>query len=309
MISIRSLAQNARRLPGPGSIIASSSASPIDALYLAAIFDPVFTASYPSTRLMQPLTLFQAMLRAFQSPEQFPHPQTPLTDLPSVLARYPGRAVVVFPECTTTNGKGILPLGPSLLTSPSNTKVFPVSLRYTPSDITTPIPKSFSTFLWNLCSRPTHCIRVRIAEAVYNAPGSARAGVSTHPSSPPSSPTPTTTRQLVHQQHRSSLFSDRSSDDTTTSSSTDSTIVDVDQNHHHYSYDNKNNTSRDALDASKPSSDRLSKQEQIFLDRVAEALARLGRVRRVGLGVREKQDFVQKWASRGSNRRGWISWR
>ena len=36
----------ATRLPGPGTIIASSFQSPLDVLYLAAIFDPVFTASY-----------------------------------------------------------------------------------------------------------------------------------------------------------------------------------------------------------------------------------------------------------------------
>ena len=31
------------------------------------------------------------------------------------------------------------------------------------------------------------------------------------------------------------------------------------------------------------------------LDKVAEALARLGRVKRVGLGVRDKNEFVKAW--------------
>ena len=35
--------------------------------------------------------------------------------------------------------------------------------------------------------------------------------------------------------------------------------------------------------------------EKRVLDKVAEALARLGRVKRVGLGVRDKEDFVKAW--------------
>lgn len=79
---------------------------------------------------------------------------------------HPTRIVAIFPECTTSNGRGVLTFSPSLLTTSGGTKIFPISLRYTPADITTPIPNSYSTFLWNLCSKPTHCIRVRIAQSV-----------------------------------------------------------------------------------------------------------------------------------------------
>lgn len=41
--------------------------------------------------------------------------------------------------------------------------------------------------------------------------------------------------------------------------------------------------------------DRMTVEEKAFLDRIAEALARLGRVKRVGLGVRDKQDFIKMW--------------
>ncbi len=40
----------------------------------------------------------------------------------------------------------------------------------------------------------------------------------------------------------------------------------------------------------------LNGDEKKLLDRVAEDLARLGRVKRVGLGVRQKVDFVQVWS-------------
>jgi hypothetical protein len=42
----------------------------------------------------------------------------------------------------------------------------------------------------------------------------------------------------------------------------------------------------------------VSKEEQKVLDRVGEDLARLGRVKRVGLGVPEKIEFVKVWAKR-----------
>lgn len=43
-----------------------------------------------------------------------------------------------------------------------------------------------------------------------------------------------------------------------------------------------------------------TKEERAFLDRIAEALARLGRVKRVGLGVKDKEDFIKMWSKRRS---------
>lgn len=39
----------------------------------------------------------------------------------------------------------------------------------------------------------------------------------------------------------------------------------------------------------------MTAAERRVLERVAEALARLGRVKRVGLGVKDKQGFVKAW--------------
>lgn len=39
----------------------------------------------------------------------------------------------------------------------------------------------------------------------------------------------------------------------------------------------------------------LSPVERDLLDNVGDSLARLGRVKRVGLGVQEKKDFVRMW--------------
>ncbi len=227
------------RLPQPFSLIASSLTSPIDALYLAAIFDPVFTASYPSTPLVTQISLFQALLRAFSYPQQNPPRHARLTTLQNIMQQHPNRVVVVFPECTTTNGRGILPFSPSLLTAPPTAKIFPVSLRYTPGDITTPIPGTYLSFLWTLLSKPTHCIRVRIAESVYN-----------------DSTSTTHIQDVLH------------AEDTGSSSDT---LLGTDDG------------------------DSQAVQETKVLNKVAEALARLGRVKRVGLGVQEKTQFVNAW--------------
>ncbi|KAJ5627280.1 hypothetical protein N7528_004707 [Penicillium herquei] len=229
------------RLPQPGSVIASSFTSPIDAVYLAAIFDPVFTAAYPNTRQVERISLLQAILRAFAAPRVQPTPGTKLYDLATLVEKYPNRPIVVFPECTTTNGRGILPLSHALLSVPSKTKVFPVSLRYTPVDVVTPIPGSYISFLWTLLSKPTHCIRVRIAECVMNNRGSIDA------------PPARSTRQSTY----NSNYLDTLEQDTVEGG--------------------------------------VTAAERAFLDQVGESLARLGRVKRVGLGVKEKQEFVRMW--------------
>jgi len=236
-----SLAKNQHRLPQPGSIIASSFTSPIDCLYLAAIFDPIFTVSYPNTRLVRQVSLFQAIFRALAYPEPFPPRGAKLVTLSTIVNKNSGSVIVVLPECTTSNGRGILSLSPSLLTVSSKTKIYPVNLRYSPSDVTTPLPGSYISFLWDLCSRPTHCIRVRIAEATFGQNDAIDANIMTN-------------------------------GDVQLSNSFSSAETLADDGH-----------------------EGLSNTERKLLDRVADDLARLGRARRVGLGVKEKVEFIKVW--------------
>ena len=196
---------------------------------------------------MQKISLFYALLRPFVAPELESPKNVVLTDLQTLVEENPHQAIVVFPECTTTNGRAILPFSPSLVNILPATKVFPVSLRYTPGDITAPIPQSYLTFLWNLLSKPTHCIRVRIAESLHNHKGSSIQGIS------------------------SKYLSDTLDEDT--ASSTDTLLSYVE-------------------------GEDLSVPEKKFLDKVAEALARLGRVKRVGLGVKDKVGFLRVWQKR-----------
>jgi 1-acyl-sn-glycerol-3-phosphate acyltransferase len=239
------LKQQQARLPQPGSVIASSFTSPIDAVYLAAIFDPIFTASYPNTRQVERISLLQAILRAFAFPATQPAPGARMVDISTLVEQYPNRPIVLFPECTTTNGRGILTLSNSLLGVPPKTKIFPVSLRYTPMDIVTPLPGSYMSLLWTLLSKPTHCIRVRIAESITN-----------------------------------------SQNTTDTTSSRNSTY---------------NTNYLDTMDQN-GQGEQTSASEKALLDNVGESLARLGRVKRVGLGVKDKQEFSRAWSQ---SRRTW----
>lgn len=171
------------------------------------------------------------MLRALSYPRYDPPSNAKLVDLHHLMRQNPNRVIAVFPECTTSNGRGILPFSGSLLTAPPNVKIFPLNLRYTPADVTTPVPNTYLAFLWNLLSEPTHCIRVRIAESVYNT---------------------------------------IQSDDTASSTDT-------------------------LLESAEGEASTLA--ERKLLDRIAEALARLGRVKRVGLGIRDKMGFIKEWST------------
>ncbi|GAB1314835.1 Lysophosphatidic acid:oleoyl-CoA acyltransferase 1 [Madurella fahalii] len=244
------------RVPHPRSIIAANFTSPIDALYLAAVFDPIFVVAHPGSRKVRRISLFSAISAALSGSTQFADPPPPdgnngnnknddggITDLGALLARHPDRVIAVFPECATTNGQGILPLSPCLLTAPAETAIFPVSMRYNPPDITTPIPgaRAWVDFLWKLLGGTTHTIRVRIAEGVHNTTQASN-GVSS-------------------------------------------------------SY-NSHETLTSGGGGGRRGEDEPTAEEQRMLDRVAEALARLGRVKRVGVTVRTKKDFVAAWNKR-----------
>ncbi|KAM0327691.1 hypothetical protein ACHAQA_005986 [Verticillium albo-atrum] len=235
--------QPANRFPHPASVIAATLTSPIDALYLAAIFDPIFTRSYPTTRKVERISLLAAVAAALGPVRHVPPPSATLYDLDELLAKHPTRVIAVFPEASTTNGKAVLPFTPSLLNAPADTDIFPVSLRYTPGDVTTPVPARWIKFLWDLLSRPTICIRVRVAEAVRNA-----------------------SRAKTNGAHSTAL-------------------------------DSEGLTRRGGGGGGDSDVD-VTTEEQRVLDKVAEALARLGRNKRVGLTLKDKASFVDSWNKR-----------
>ncbi|CAA9963192.1 hypothetical protein PTNB73_06697 [Pyrenophora teres f. teres] len=251
--------------PKAGSVIASSFTSPLDPLYLAGIFQPIFTRSYPHHRYVERITLFRAILLAFSPPALTPQDPSKLVSLKQLTQENPNRIICVFPETTTTNGRGILPLCPSLLSADGKTKIYPVNLRYTPQDVTTPVPGGYLSWFWGLLSKPTHQMRVRIASRVYN-----------------NSNQDTPERQKLAEKasgYETNIF---------------------DQPEFRNGASGKHGEGGDGMhvDVGGAVQREVSEQEQKVLERVAEDLARLGRVKRVGLGVEDKVAFLKIWGSR-----------
>ncbi|KAH9866513.1 hypothetical protein J1614_008203 [Plenodomus biglobosus] len=260
-------------LPSAGTIIASSFTSPLDPLYLAGIFQPIFTRSYPHTRLVERITLLRAILLAFSPPAVSPPPTAKLVTLAHLTATNPTKIIAVFPETTTTNGRGILPLSPSLLSADGKTRIYPVNLRYTPQDVTTPVPGGMLNWFWRLLSKPTHQMRVRIASRVYNSasldsPSRPRASASL------AKGTGYDTNIFDNVDFRNGVKGAHGE-------AGDGMDVDV-----------------GGAGSSEEQNGGVSAEEQKVLDRVGEDLARLGRVKRVGLGVEEKIEFCRVWGSR-----------
>ncbi|KAH7117834.1 hypothetical protein B0J11DRAFT_536821 [Dendryphion nanum] len=245
-----SLAKSQDHLPSKGTVVASSFTSPLDPLYLAGIFHPVFTRSYPDTRKVEHISLFKAILLAFSSPTLIPPNSAKLVTLRELKEKYPESIICVFPECTTTNGRAILKLSPSLLSADERTKIFPVSVKYAPGDITTPVSGNRIQWMWRLLSRPTHTIRVRIAGPVF-----------------------------VSRQPKDSIESDMGFD----------TNI-FDSPHMRNRAGENGADGEDNVD--------VTSDEQKVLDRVAEDLARMGRVKRVTLGAEQKQEFLKVWSKR-----------
>lgn len=268
------LASAKDHLPKAGTIVASSFTSPLDPLYLAGIFQPIFTRSYASTRKVERISLWSAIRLAFSQPLVNPPANAKLVTLQRLSAVYPSKIICVFPETTTTNGRGILPLSPSLLSAGGDTKIYPVNLRYTPQDVTTPVPGGVISWFWNLLSKPSHQMRVRIAHRIYNSRAIDKplSSISKTPASAKAAGTGYDTNIFDTPDFRKGW------------DATDDAGMDVD-------------VGGDG-DSDGDVEDDVSLDEQKVLDRVAEDLARLGRVKRVGLGVEEKIEFVGVWGKR-----------
>lgn len=249
-----SLSKQSKKLPRAGTVIVSSFTSPIDILYLAAVFDPIFTASYPNTREIERLTLLPAIVRSLSPPLSQPPAGTKLITLSRLLAENPNRSIALFPECTPTNGRGILRFSPSLDSTPEDTPIFPISIRYTPADVTTPVPgwSTAGKFVWRLLSGGTHCVRVRIAGEIHNKPGDGEKG--------------------AYDGIEDEGYGDEVEENGYGSGS---------------GPEMKRRAGSGVEEKEKPQSELCVKG--------GEALARIGRVKRLNLGVKEKVGFVQAW--------------
>ena len=189
--------------------------------------------------------------------------ESKLVTLASLTESNPGSIICVFPECTTTNGRGILPLSPSLLSAKGDTKIYPVNLRYTPQDVTTPVSGGYVSWLYQLLSKPSHQMRVRIATRIYNS---------------------------------SSIDSPVKVSEKGIGSGYDHNVFDAADSRNSVNSGLEGETGMHVITGE--TEGEISAQEQKVLDRVAEDLARLGRVKRVGLDMGNKIEFLKVWLKR-----------
>jgi hypothetical protein len=272
---------------------------------------------------VQVLSLERALAGCFALPP--PQPDNTIS-LAELVAANPRRVIVVFPECTTSNGKGVLRLSPSLLSASKGTNIFPVSLRYSPADVVTPIPGWLESvkFFWTLFSRQTHSIRVRIGFPVKMAQlqqPQQSSGAGTQQSQRP--------QQRLAQQQALSSSSDKDSEEDSrpTTGTRRGSGYDTNFFDNFPSTSSGNNAPSPAQKVGESGIDGLSSDgddddilsisssssaatgaggkrllarlssvaERQSLDIVAESLSRLGRVKTLGLGVEEKIGFVEAW--------------
>ena len=279
-------------MPSAGSVVAASHTSPLDILYLATILDPIFTQSYPGTKLLQPISLQAALIACFTAPALTPPPGAKLTTLTAIAAQNPSRITVVFPEATPSNGRAILTLTPALLAASPKTKIYPVSLRYTPADIVTPLPGLAPAlhFVWTLLSSSTHCIRTRIGVAVRNPPADAVAS---------SKASGIGIGNINGGGGGGVAAIGRAGRANSATSSSSNSGYET----NYFDTFAPSAANEDQRGDSHPDADGLVEPERRVLDMLADSLARLGRVKRVGLGVREKARFVEVWRKGSRARR------
>lgn len=155
--------------PRPGEVVVSNYLSPLDGFVYSALFDPVFIVPHASSRVYQELGPFGVFVKALGIPEIVPPTHGESLSKIVFEATSRGRAVVIFSEGTTSNGRGLLPLlNIDFHQLSQNTKIIPAGLRIAPQYITTPLPVPLPLWVFKLLSNPTGWhVSLRFAEPCF----------------------------------------------------------------------------------------------------------------------------------------------
>lgn len=140
------------RTPKGGDIVVVNHSSPMDILILCYLYPKsVFTQTdtemlYHSHSAVSAFSASFALTRVRKG--------VPMSDLQRTSKN---RVIVVFPEGTTSNNRGLLALCPLMID-----KAFVMSIKYNnPPYLTTPIPGQTWNFVWGLASVVTHGCRLK----------------------------------------------------------------------------------------------------------------------------------------------------
>ncbi|KAK9366084.1 hypothetical protein V1509DRAFT_631226 [Lipomyces kononenkoae] len=155
--------------PKAGDIIFSNFLSPLDALVYSAIVDPVFVIPAYNGAI-KVYALFDAVVSSLKLPTAASSSTMPTLGEIQAKALASQKVVVIFNEATPTNGRALLP--PAIERFPdanliaNKCRIFPSLIKYSPPDITTPIPPSSVVhYLCRVvCRWKAWSVRVRIAK-------------------------------------------------------------------------------------------------------------------------------------------------
>lgn len=141
--------------PKSGDIIVTNQSSPIDILILTYLYPSCVFTSCDNEMLFQTHSAVSAFLARFQL--QRVRKGCSLHDFTSEVSNLRDRVILVFPEGTTSNNRGLLSFCPIMLE-----EAFVTSIKYdSPAYLSTPIPHAYWNFLWSLASVPSHGCRVK----------------------------------------------------------------------------------------------------------------------------------------------------
>jgi hypothetical protein len=139
-----------------GDLLISNWSSPVDILLIVYLVPRAMFVQCSNERemLFKSRSAFEMCWEALRAP--LPDPSKKGDSLAELRREYKDRVLVVFPEGTTTNNRGLLAFGPIIADD-----AHVLSIRYgTPACLSTPIP-NIAAFFWACCSILKHEVRLK----------------------------------------------------------------------------------------------------------------------------------------------------
>ncbi|WBW74281.1 1-acylglycerol-3-phosphate O-acyltransferase Vps66 [Schizosaccharomyces osmophilus] len=148
-----------------GDIVAVNHTSPVDILSVSSLFDCVFVQANCKSSNVLPVSSITAFFSCFSRLNlMLSPPKRDLRPLSEICkdATKNGKVVILFPEGSTTNGRGLCKLTKCLESAGSTDRIFCLYIRYLPAAITLSIP-SVLTFISSILLTTSFETRARMS--------------------------------------------------------------------------------------------------------------------------------------------------
>lgn len=136
------------KTPRTGDVVVSNYSSPLDSLVYASMYDCIFVLPTGDDNKFRQVSSLSVFMNALSLPSDN-CAATDSFDKIVAKAKMNGAIVVVFPEGTTSNGRGLLPMA-EIPVSLTQANVFPSAVKYTHPSVITAIPVNVLVYLWKL---------------------------------------------------------------------------------------------------------------------------------------------------------------